>query len=99
MWNRDQLKLEEENAKDDCGLKVGKDIARTLAATGSSKWTELQTSSCVVCVGCKPIWIEPAAEVRGEIFQRPPFSSLSLTYPILLPSMRWCCEDSLPEHE
>ena len=61
VWNGDHLEPEQENGKDDSGLEVGEDIAGTLASTGSSKWTELQTSLGVVCVTCKSIWIEPVA--------------------------------------
>ena len=48
------------NAEEDSCLKVREEVAGTLATTGGPKWTELQTSSSVVCVESKPVWVEPA---------------------------------------
>jgi hypothetical protein len=80
VWNGDQLEPEQENGEDDSGLKVGERVARALATTGSPEWTELQTSSGVVGVDCKSVWVEPAegfyhsTMISPSLFP-PPFSS------------------------
>ena len=69
VWNGDQLEPEQENGEDDSGLKVGEDVARALAATGSPKWTELQTSSGMLRVDRKSVRVEPAATLEGFIIR------------------------------
>ena len=76
-WNRDKLEPEQENTEDNSGLVVGEDATRTLAATGSPEWTELQTSPAVVCVGCESVRIEPAeGETRPNSLYRILFTFL-----------------------